>query len=845
MRAPFDSPPHEADTARGIQPGNRDSNPVDLTVAGPFLFFGATNEEIGAELFFARAASLNHPDPLGWIDIVPGHAGSKPVGFESSGGQLPVYFSAQTESHGRELWISDATAAGTKMVPYGDIMPGARSSNPRFLTWYKGDLYFSAEDEQHGCELFKFDVGRNRVALVRDVRKGLGGSYPSFLTVMSSALTGESFLYFAATDGLYVQGILSREGLGGKQMWVSNGDPSPKGTHRAFQRTDNDLSFDPLALNEAWPARMGVFHSALYLSGRYGRASNLRPKGFPLGGDNPPVLQSNADILEGISQAAVIRDVDSDPSDPSAVLEVELAVSGGLLALPAQPPLRRVSTGPSSEHAGDDENGASSTSTSTSGVMSDGASSTRSFKPLYFLVVEDETIDRTLIANALRRRGHVVDVVTDGEEAYQLIVDKKRIGEAEAEAAAAKDGSMHSDSSDEVVELRDSPNWDGLPDATFQPNDPKFPSPPNPGSGVDVIFGGTGGVLPLSAAQLRAERIAHTAALRDGPYDCVVLQLALGDKSGNASAWDGFQLARMLRYFESQSLTGSRSSDNAFAVDTDVLPGSKMREYNLPPGSRSGHTTLVSISRRRAQILDEPEALAAGVDMHLVLPATGTVSGNAYSGSSGWPSGLSRVAWQDPATGRWGTTKDALVWEQEEEVERYAVWTDLLLDKVSFQYVGLLVKTADPGEFKEMDMDERESILAELPSDVQAIVGKVISLTGSAQEVKIHVFLSACLPVCLSVCLPAPHPKSNAHLLFSFVFQFNSPHRVCLYLFIGSSVMSLIIIILDQCSFAKSILYGDPGPSGQRNSEHHRNGPPARLSRGRWNYASTGRLALA
>src|SRR5262245_5297888 len=59
-------------------------------------------------------------------DIDPGVLPSNPEGLTVVGQTL--YFSADDGIHGRELWRSDGTAAGTSMV--ADLNPGSASADP-------------------------------------------------------------------------------------------------------------------------------------------------------------------------------------------------------------------------------------------------------------------------------------------------------------------------------------------------------------------------------------------------------------------------------------------------------------------------------------------------------------------------------------------------------------------------------------------------------------------------------------------------------------------------------------------------------------------------------------------
>ena len=64
-----------------------------------------------------------------------------------------LYISADDRSTtGTELWKSDGTEDGTKLVK--DIDPSG-DSFPLWLTNVGGTLYFSANDGSHGIELWK------------------------------------------------------------------------------------------------------------------------------------------------------------------------------------------------------------------------------------------------------------------------------------------------------------------------------------------------------------------------------------------------------------------------------------------------------------------------------------------------------------------------------------------------------------------------------------------------------------------------------------------------------------------------------------------------------------------
>ena len=62
------------------------------------------------------------------------------------------FFTADDDLHGRELWMTDGTPEGTRLV--ADLRPGAESSFPMSYTVSGDRLYFSADDGRYGRELW-------------------------------------------------------------------------------------------------------------------------------------------------------------------------------------------------------------------------------------------------------------------------------------------------------------------------------------------------------------------------------------------------------------------------------------------------------------------------------------------------------------------------------------------------------------------------------------------------------------------------------------------------------------------------------------------------------------------
>jgi ELWxxDGT repeat protein len=80
--------------------------------------------------------------------------GSKPDGLVLANGKC--YFSAENSTYGRELWVTDGTDAGTKLA--SDVVAGNTSSNPENNIFWNGNIYFVATTAANGKELWKFAV---------------------------------------------------------------------------------------------------------------------------------------------------------------------------------------------------------------------------------------------------------------------------------------------------------------------------------------------------------------------------------------------------------------------------------------------------------------------------------------------------------------------------------------------------------------------------------------------------------------------------------------------------------------------------------------------------------------
>ena len=197
---------------KDINPGMPSSGISELTVMNNKLYFSANDGTNGPELWKSDGTASGTELV---ININPGtvqnHLGELTKVTTGAGSRL--YFRADDGLNGSELWGSDGTFAGTKLVKNIFAANGGHS-DPQWLTDVNGTLYFSAIDslvnsgglQYLNRELWKSDGTAQGTVLVADIN-GMGHSSPAELTNMNGTL------FFRASNG----------GLGNVELWKSDG----------------------------------------------------------------------------------------------------------------------------------------------------------------------------------------------------------------------------------------------------------------------------------------------------------------------------------------------------------------------------------------------------------------------------------------------------------------------------------------------------------------------------------------------------------------------------------------------------------------------------------------------
>lgn len=192
-------------------------------------------------------------------------AGSYPEDWVEVGGR--AYFVATTVEHGRELWVSDGTPDGTRL--FLDLVPGTDSSRPGRLRGSRDGFYFALEDNNQAPLSLWFSDGS-----AAGTRQLVAGGIGWDLAVRDDRA------FFARRDA------------SGSEPWTSDG--TVQGTQRLQDIAAGPGSSDPYGFT-ATPSCM------FFVTGRLGafpqfRAQIWRSDGTPAGTRFVADLDSGANV---------------------------------------------------------------------------------------------------------------------------------------------------------------------------------------------------------------------------------------------------------------------------------------------------------------------------------------------------------------------------------------------------------------------------------------------------------------------------------------------------------------------------------------------------------------------
>jgi ELWxxDGT repeat protein len=211
--------------------------PYDASVQNGRLFFVADTPGRGQELWVSDGTVRG----TRVVSDIPGKEAffNTTIGYQLYLPRTSIpgrfLFQAWDPVHGVELWASDGTPAGTRLLR--DVCPGPCLGADHVLATNQGLFYFAGRDGAHGLELWASDGTPAGTRMVRDIAPGSDSSTP----YLPARFAGR--LLFAANDG-----------VNGWELWATDG--SGPGTVRLTDLAifDPPYSFNGVGVTAGAPA---------------------------------------------------------------------------------------------------------------------------------------------------------------------------------------------------------------------------------------------------------------------------------------------------------------------------------------------------------------------------------------------------------------------------------------------------------------------------------------------------------------------------------------------------------------------------------------------------------------
>ena len=199
------------------------------------LYYAADDNIHGSELWVFDGTHA----PTMVADICPGSGSSKPLHLTVFNNKL--YFVTNSyDINLKGLWVYDGSAAPSMITEKSSSYNNYNEIYSQLITVFKDKLYFVFDDGTNGSELWSYD-GINEPFLAADICMGPGNGFPEYLTIF------DNLLYFIAYNG-----------LNGKALWAFDGSNSPVMVA--------DFSNCPEGTTSAYPGNLIAFGEKLYFT---------------------------------------------------------------------------------------------------------------------------------------------------------------------------------------------------------------------------------------------------------------------------------------------------------------------------------------------------------------------------------------------------------------------------------------------------------------------------------------------------------------------------------------------------------------------------------------------------
>lgn len=211
-------------------------------------------------------------------DIYPDYKNSNPSNLTVM--DTTLFFTADDGSKGRELWKTNGTYSSTVMVK--EIVAGASSPGINNMVAAKGKVYFVANNTSNGAELWSSNGTSSGTKMIKDIFPGTKSGNPTKLTMVGNTL------YFVLTDSATGSELWKSDGTDSGTVLVKDINPGTAGSNiKGMIAVRDELYFSAFEAStgqELWKTN-GTEAGTVMLPEVYEGVNNSDPALFTLKGD--------------------------------------------------------------------------------------------------------------------------------------------------------------------------------------------------------------------------------------------------------------------------------------------------------------------------------------------------------------------------------------------------------------------------------------------------------------------------------------------------------------------------------------------------------------------------------